>query len=104
MAKEIINNLDKYQLSHFTANYESYAREYMQLKLPTEFDTSVLEDCNLARLGRTLCDRLECKMTDYGVVSKEGGQIFATVRAEEDEEQEVVQEEEHEQEMGGMQM
>ena len=43
-------------------------------------------------------------MTDYGVVSKEGGQIFATVRAEEDEEQEVVQEEEPEQEMGGMQM
>ena len=103
MAKEIINNLDKYQLSHFTANYESYAREYMQLKLPTEFDTSVLEDCNLARLGRTLCDRLECKMTDYGVVSKEGGQIFATVRAEEDEEEQM-DIDEAEQEMGGMQM
>ena len=103
-AREIMNNLDKYQLSHFTADYESYAREYMQLKLPTEFDTSVLEDCNLARLGRTLCSRLECKMTDYGVVSKEGGQIFATVRAVEDEEQEMVQDEEAEQEMGGMQM
>ena len=101
-AKEIMNNLDKYQLSHFTADYESYAREYMQLKLPTEFDTSVLEDCNLARLGRTLCDRLECKMTDYGVVSKEGGQIFATVTPQDDEE--LIQEEEAEPEMGGMQM
>ena len=74
----------------------------MQLKLPTEFDTSVLEDCNLARLGRTLCDRLECKMTDYGVVSKEGGQIFATVTPQDDEE--LIQEEEAEPEMGGMQM
>ena len=101
-AKEIMNNLDKYQLSHFTADYESYAREYMQLKLPTEFDTSVLEDCNLARLGRTLCDRLECKMTDYGVVSKEGGQIFATVTPQDDEE--LIEEEEAEPEMGGMQM
>lgn len=104
MAKEIMKNLDKYQLSHFTTDYESYAREYMQQKLPTEFDTSVLERCNLASLGRTLCERLNCKMTDYGVVSSEGGQIFATVRAVKDEDQEVVQEEEPEQEMGGMLM
>ena len=87
----------------FTANYESYAREYMQLKLPTEFDTSVLERCNLANLGRTLCDRLDCKMTVYGVVSNEGGQIFATVRPVEDEEEQM-DIDEAEQEMGGMQM
>ena len=103
-ANEIINNLDKYQLSHYTADYESFAREYMQLKLPTEFDTSVLVDCNLARLGRTLCNRLECKMTDYGIVSKEGGQLFATITPEEDEEQSQVQENEPEQEIGGIQM
>jgi len=103
-AKEIMNNLDRYQLSHYTPDYESYAKEYMQLKLPTEFDTSILERCNLANLGRTLCDRLDCKMTVYGVVSSEGGQIFATVRPVEDEEQEIIEEEEPEQEMGGMQM
>lgn len=101
-AREIISNLNRYQLSHYTADYESYAKEYMQLKLPTEFDTSILERCNLANLGRTLCDRLECKMTDYGVVSSEGGQIFATVRALENEEE--IQEEIIEQENGGMQM
>lgn len=103
-AREIMNNLDKYQLSHYTADYESYAKEYMQLKLPTDFDTTILERCNLANLGRTLCDRLECKMTDYGVVSSKGGQIFATVTPREDEEQEEIQEEEPEQEIGGMQM
>ena len=101
-AREIISNLDRYQLSHYTADYESYAKEYMQLKLPTDLDTSILERCNLANLGRTLCDRLECKMTDYGVVSSEGGQIFATVRPLENEEE--IQEEIIEQENGGMQM
>ncbi len=101
-AMDIMNNLDRYQLSHYTADYESYAKEYMQLKLPTEFDTSVLERCNLANLGRTLCDRLKCKMTVYGIVSREDGQIFATVTTEEEEQQEESQEEE--QEIGGMQM
>lgn len=101
-AREIISNLDRYQLSHYTADYESYAKEYMQLKLPTDLDTSILERCNLANLGRTLCDRLECKMTDYGVVSSEGCQIFATVRPLENEEE--IQEEIIEQENGGMQM
>jgi len=102
-AKEIMNNLNRYQLSHYTSDYESYAKEYMQLKLPTEFDTSILERCNLANLGRTLCDRLDCKMTVYGVVSNEGGQIFATVRPVEDEEEQM-DIDEAEQEMGGMQM
>ncbi len=102
-AKEIMNNLNRHQLSHYTSDYESYAKEYMQLKLPTEFDTSILERCNLANLGRTLCDRLDCKMTVYGVVSNEGGQIFATVRPVEDEEEQM-DIDEAEQEMGGMQM
>lgn len=102
-AKEIMNNLNRYQLSHYTSDYESYAKEYMQLKLPTEFDTSILERCNLANLGRTLCDRLDCKMTVYGVVSNEGGQIFATVRPVENEEEQM-DIDEAEQEMGGMQM
>ena len=102
-AREIMNNLNRYQVSHYTADYESYAQEYMQLKLPTEFDTSILTDCNLSRLGMKLCERLECKMTSYGVVSKEGGQIFATIRPVEDEEEQM-EYEEAEQEMGGMQM
>ena len=33
VAKEIINNLDKYQLSHFTPCYETYAKVYMQINL-----------------------------------------------------------------------
>ena len=102
VAQEIINNLDKYQISHYTSCYETYAKVYMQINLPTDFDISILEGCNLANLGRTLCDRLECKMTDYGVVSSEGGQIFATVRPLENEEE--IQEEIIEQENGGMQM
>lgn len=104
-AKEIMNNLEKYQVSHYTADYESYAMEYMRLKLPTDFDIQILEGCNLANLGRRICDRLECGVTDYGVVTKEGGSLFATVREiEETEEQEEIQEEESEQEIGGMQM
>ena len=72
----------------------------MELKLPTEFDTSILNNCNLSNLGRTLCDRLNCKMTDYGIVTSEGGQIFATVTPEEDEPEES-QDEEPEQEIEG---
>jgi len=102
-ARDIMDNLGRYQLSHYTDSYESYAKEYMQLKLPTEFDTSILERCNLGNLGRELCDRLECVKTVYGVVSKEGGQIFATVRPVEDEEEQM-DIDEVEQEMGGMQM
>lgn len=104
VAKEIINNLDKYQISHYTPCYETYAKVYMQINLPTDFDISILEGCNLANLGRRLCDRLDCKLTDYGIISKENGQIFAIVTPEAEEEQTVVQAEEPEQEMGGMQM
>ena len=102
MAKEIMNNLDKYQLSHYTSDYESYAMEYMQLKLPTEFDTSIFEGCKMDTLGRRLCDRLDCKLTGYGVVSSEGGQIFATV-VEKSDEEEMVQKQ-GENGIGGMQM
>ena len=104
VAKEIINNLDKYQLSHFTPCYETYAKVYMQINLPTDFDTSILEGCNLARLGLNLCDRLESKLTDYGVVSKENGQLFAIITPEITVEQTEEQEIEAEQDIGGMQM
>ena len=104
VAKEIINNLDKYQLSHFTPCYETYAKVYMQINLPTDFDTSILEGCNLARLGLNLCDRLESKLTDYGVVSKENGQLFAVITPEKTVEQTEEQEIEPEQDIGGMQM
>ena len=104
VAKEIINNLDKYQLSHFTPCYETYAKVYMQINLPTDFDTSILEGCNLARLGLNLCDRLESKLTDYGVVSKENGQLFAIITPEKTVEQTEEQEIEPEQDIGGMQM
>lgn len=104
VAKKIINNLDKHQISHYTPCYETYAKLYMQINLPTDFDIKILEGCNLANLGKTLCDRLDCKLTDYGVISKEDGQLFAIVTPEKEEEQTVVQEEEHEQEIGGMQL
>ena len=104
VAKEIINNLDKYQLSHFTPCYETYAKVYMQINFPTDFDTSILEGCNLARLGLNLCDRLESKLTDYGVVSKENGQLFAIITPEKTVEQTEEQEIEPEQDIGGMQM
>ena len=53
-------------------------------------------------LGRRLCDRLDCKLTGYGVVSSEGGQIFATV-VEKSDEEEMVQKQ-GENGIGGMQM
>lgn len=104
VAKEIISNLNKYQISHYTPCYETYAKVYMQINLPTDFDTSILEGCNLAKLGLNICDRLECKLTDYGVVSKENGQLFAIVTPEKSEEQTEKQEIEPEHKIGGMQM
>lgn len=100
-AKSIMDNIDRYQMSYHTPDYETYAREYMNLKLPTDFDTSVLQGCNLSALGRNIAARLECSLTDYGIVSKEGGSIFETI-TEEPEQDEI--QEESEQEMGGMQM
>jgi len=101
-AARIMDNLGKYQLSYHIPDYETYAREYMSLKLPTDFDTSVLQNCNLSALGINISKRLECALTDYGVVSKEGGSIFETVREEIDEEE--ILSEDQEEGIGGMQM
>lgn len=77
-----------------------YAKLYMQINLPTDFDASILESCNLANLGRKLCDRLDCSLTDYGIVSKEDGQLFAVVKPLENAEE--IQE--GEQDIGSIQM
>ena len=101
-AIEIIGKLDRYQLSHYTPDYESYAREYMQLKLPTEFDAGILAVCNLDNLGKRICDRLGCTLTDYGVVTGENGQLFATIVPEDDEVE--LQNQDEEQGVNEMQM
>lgn len=100
-AKRIMDDISRYQISHYTADYKAYAKEYMRLKLPTEFDAEVLEGCDMDNLGRRLCDRLECGLTGYGIVSKKGRTIFETVR-EIGEDEEII-DAEQEEGMGGLQ-
>ena len=90
---EIIDSLSEFEFDPLPRDENSYGKKYLQKLLPQEFDIEVLQDSNLADIGKRILCAKGGMVTSYGIISGQGQELYAPLCQEqeqnEDEEMEV---------------
>ena len=75
-------SLDDYGFDPSTIDLKDYGEKYLSEMLPPDFDRTVLSDGVTACLGRNISEKNGSQMTEYGILSSAGGQIYSMIEAE----------------------
>ena len=108
VAREAIGSLNEYDFDAMVQDESQFGKIYACRVFPTNFDWSVLENCDMHDFGRELLRRKGGEITEYGVISGRGEKLYTALTAapeivEEQTEDEVETEDESEgMSMGGM--
>lgn len=86
-AIEVSMSLDDYEFDPTVMDFKDYAEKYLSEMLPPDFDRSVLSDGLNAYLGRNISEKNCSQLTEYGMLSSAGGQIYSMIEAEQRQEQ-----------------
>ncbi|PWJ09875.1 antirestriction protein ArdA [Ruminococcus flavefaciens] len=110
-AREAIDSLNEYEFDSMVQDESQYGKVYACRVFPTNFDWSILENCDMNDFGKQVLARKHGELTEYGVLSGKGQKLYTTLTAESEtmEEAEKLTEDEAEAEdeseamsMGGM--
>ncbi len=82
-AINISARLDDYEFDPSVTDFGDYGEKYLSEMLPPEFDRSFLSDGVTADFGRSISENNGSYLTEYGMLSSVGGQIYAMIEAEE---------------------
>lgn len=80
-------SLDDYEFDPSTIDLKDYGEKYLSEMLPPDFDRTVLSDGVTACLGRNISEKNGSQMTEYGILSSAGGQIYSMIEAEQTQQQ-----------------
>lgn len=81
---DIQSNLSDYQISVNSDDEQAFFKEYISHHLDIRFDTKWLNNISVRYEGEMLLERLDAKMTDYGVISARHKNLFDLVPFDED--------------------
>lgn len=82
-AINISAQLDDYEFDPSVTDFVNYGEKYLSEMLPPEFDRSFLSDSVTADFGRNISENNGSYLTEYGMLSSAGGQIYSMIEAEE---------------------
>lgn len=86
-ARDLITIMDCYEFDPSTIDLKDYGEKYLSEMLPPDFDRTVLSDGVTAYLGRNISEKNGSQMTEYGILSSAGGQIYSMIEAEQTQQQ-----------------
>ena len=110
-ARASINCLKEYDFDPMMQDENQYGKVYACRVFPTNFDWSILENCDMHDFGKQVLSRKHGQMTEYGVLSGKGQKLYTTLTAEteaieeaeeETEDESEAEDESEEMSMGGM--
>ena len=110
-ARAAIDSLNEYDFDPMVQDESQYGKAYACRVFPTNFDWSILEDCNMHDFGKQVLSRKHGTMTEYGMLSGKGQKLYTKLTAEPETQEEVEEEcadesetedESEEMSMGGM--
>lgn len=78
-ALDVIKNISDYQLAHYCNDENDFFKEYLLNNLDSRFDAKWLRDIPCEYTGMKFIKRIGAVVTDYGIVYKGKGQMFAPV-------------------------
>lgn len=100
---EISNNLSRYEFTWYDTTDKQFAKSYLAYNLPTNFDTSFLDDLPLWEIGEKIIKRVGTSVTDYGAVSEKDKGLYDIITPQE-QLQEELNIQEQDEGIGGMMM
>lgn len=86
-ARDLITIMDCYEFDPSTIDLKDYGEKYLSEMLPPEFDRCVLSDGITTYLGRNISEKNGSQMTEYGILSSAGGQIYSMIEAKQTQQQ-----------------
>lgn len=101
---EISNNLARYDYSYYSVSEGDFAMEYLVRKMPTNFDMNAFDKREMRNFGERIIMGMEAAVTDYGIVSAIDKNLYETITANEQEEENQEEFEEQDEGYGGMTM
>lgn len=78
-ALNIVKNLNQYEFSALSQNYDQFFREYLLHHLNASFDNEWLDTIAVNREGEELLEKLKASLTEYGVISARGRSLYELV-------------------------
>lgn len=112
-AFDILSRISEYQLAHYCNDEVDFFKEYLTNNMDGRFDAKWLKDVPCDVSGRMLLERTGAVVTEYGIISKGRGNMFAPISYDEpedtqaeteDQENEEIEEETEEHSMGGLRL
>ena len=106
-AIEAIDCLREYDFDPMVQDESQYGKVYACRVFTTNFDWSILENCDMDDFGKQVLSRKHGELTEYGVLSGKGQKLYTTLTAEsetmeEAEDEAEAEDESEEMSMGGM--
>lgn len=106
-AREAIDSLNEYEFDSMVQDESQYGKVYACRVFPTNFDWTILENCNMNDFGKQVLSRKHGELTEYGVLSGRGQKLYTTLSAEpetmeEAEDEAETEDESEEMSMGGI--
>ena len=106
-AIEAIDCLREYDFDPMVQDESQYGKVYACRVFQTNFDWSILENCDMDDFGKQVLSRKHGELTEYGVLSGKGQKLYTTLTAEsetmeEAEDEAEAEDESEEMSMGGM--
>ena len=81
----ISNNLHRYEMNTNCEGASDFFKQYLLTHMDTKFDEQWLDPLVYRREGSRLLDKLGATVTDYGIISSEGGSLYKLVSYDSDE-------------------
>ena len=81
-AREAIDCLNEYDFDPMVQDESQYGKVYACRVFPTNFDWSILENCDMGDFGKQVLARKHGELTEYGVLSGKGQKLYTTLTAE----------------------
>lgn len=80
-AREAVESLNKYDFDAMVQDESQFGKVYACRVFPTNFDWSILENCDMYDFGREVLTRKGGEVTEYGAISGRGQRLYTTLIA-----------------------
>ncbi len=81
-ARNAIDCLNEYDFDPMVQDESQYGKVYACRVFPTNFDWSILKNCDMNDFGKQVLARKHGELTEYGVLSGKGQKLYTTLTAE----------------------
>ena len=78
-ARDAIDCLNEYDFDPMVQDESQYGKVYACRVFPTNFDWSILENCDMNDFGKQVLSRKHGELTEFGVLSGRGQKLYTTL-------------------------